>query len=78
MGSSSMRKAFSCVRRGLPKGVARTNEAFEVEKIRNPNIEIPAFAKATTRRQARQIRIFNSNFVENGFFILHAILAESR
>jgi hypothetical protein len=50
----------------LPKGVARTNEAFEVEKIRNPNIETPAFAKAATRRQARQIRIFNSNFVEHG------------
>jgi hypothetical protein len=29
------------------------------QKIRNPNIETPAFAEAASRRQAKQIR--NSN-----------------
>jgi len=29
-------------------------------KIRNPNIEIPAFAEAASRRQAKQVQ--NSNF----------------
>jgi hypothetical protein len=28
-------------------------------KIRNPNIEIPAFAEAASRRQAKQIRMSN-------------------
>jgi hypothetical protein len=37
-------------------------------KIRNPNIEIPAFAEAASRRQAKQIQ--NSNFKISNQFLL--------
>jgi hypothetical protein len=36
---------------------SQNQTGFGVQKIRNPNIEISAFAEAASPRQAKQIRI---------------------